>query len=53
MANARVLEQKQAIVDEIKDTVSKSSTIVLFDYRGLTDVESKELRRTLRESGSD
>ena len=25
----------------------------MFDYRGLTDNESKELRRTLRESGSD
>lgn len=53
MANVKILEQKQAVIDEIKDTVSNSSTIVLFDYRGLTDGESKELRRALRESGSD
>lgn len=53
MANAKILAQKQEVIDEIKETVSNASTIVLFDYRGLTDAESKELRRTLRESGSD
>ncbi len=53
MANVKILEQKQRVIDEIKDTVSNASTIVLFDYRGLTDSESKELRRALRESGSD
>ncbi len=53
MANAKILEQKQVVIDEIKDTVSNASTIVLFDYRGLTDAESKELRRALKETGSD
>ena len=53
MASAKILEQKQAVIDEIKQTVSDASTIVLFDYRGLTDSESKELRRSLREVGSD
>ena len=53
MASAKILAQKQEVVDEIKSTVSDASTIVLFDYRGLTDNESKELRRSLRESGSD
>ncbi len=53
MASAKILEQKQAIIDEIKSTVSDASTIVLFDYRGLTDSESKELRRSLRAVGSD
>lgn len=53
MANANILAGKQKIVDEIKSNVSDASTVVLFDYRGLTDNESKELRRSLRESGSD
>lgn len=53
MANAKILAQKAQVVDEIKATVSDASTIVLFDYRGLTDNESKELRRSLRETGSD
>ena len=53
MANAKILAGKQQIIDEIKQTTSDASTIVLFDYRGLTDNESKELRRALREVGSD
>ena len=53
MASAAILESKQLIIDEVKETVQKASTIVLFDYRGLTDNESKELRKALRETGSD
>ncbi len=53
MANAKILAVKEQIVEEIKATTKDASTIVLFDYRGLTDNESKELRRALRDSGSD
>ena len=38
---------------EIKDRTSNAKTIVLFDYRGMTDSETKELRVKLRESNSD
>lgn len=53
MASAKIIAKKQEVVEEIKSTVSDASTFVLFDYRGLTDNESKELRRTLRDTGSD
>ncbi len=53
MANAAILKQKQAVIDEIKDRVEKANTIVLFDYRGMSDSEAKELRVKLRESNSD
>ena len=53
MASAKILAQKKSVIDEIKSTVTDASTIVLFDYRGLTDNESKELRTSLRETGSD
>lgn len=53
MASAKILAAKQETIDEIKSCVENASTIVLFDYRGLTDGETKELRRALRESGSD
>ncbi len=53
MANAKILAGKEKVVEEIKTTTNDASTIVLFDYRGLTDNESKELRRALRETGSD
>ena len=52
MASEAILKQKQAVIDEIKDRVQKANTIVLFDYRGLTDAEIKELRRALRDAGA-
>lgn len=53
MANAKVLEAKQKIIDEIKEHVENSKSVVLFDYRGITDSEAKELRIKLRESNAD
>ena len=53
MASEAVLKQKQLVVDEVKERVQSANTVVLFDYRGLTDAESKELRNKLRESNSD
>ncbi len=53
MANATILAKKQEVIDEIKSKINDSNGVVLFDYRGLTDAEAKELRRTLRNSGSD
>ena len=53
MANAKILEAKQLVIDEIKERVENSKSIVLFDYRGITDSEAKELRIKLRESNSD
>ena len=53
MANVKILEAKQKVIDEIKTHVEESTSIVLFDYRGITDSEAKELRCKLRESNSD
>ena len=53
MANANILAKKQEVIDEIKSKINDSKGIVLFDYRGITDAEAKELRRSLRNSGSD
>ena len=53
MASEAILKQKQVVIDEIKGRVEAAKTIVLFDYRGITDSEAKELRVKLRESNSD
>ena len=53
MANASILAKKQEVIDDIKSRITDSKGIVLFDYRGLTDAEAKELRRSLRDSGAD
>ena len=52
MANQKILAKKQEVIDEIKDKATNSSSFVLFDYRGLTDAEIKELRRALRDAGA-
>ena len=53
MASEVILKQKQVVIDEIKDRTQSANTIVLFDYRGITDAEAKELRIKLKESNSD
>lgn len=53
MANQAILQKKQEIVGEIKNHAESSSSIVLFDYRGMTDAEAKELRIKLREVNAD
>ena len=53
MASEAILKQKQVVINEIKERVEAAKTIVLFDYRGITDSEAKELRCKLRESNSD
>ena len=53
MANSKILEKKQEVINEIVDKVKNNASIVLFDYQGITDAEIKELRIKLRESGSD
>ena len=53
MANAKILEKKSLVVDEIKGKFENAKSVVVFDPRGLNVAEVTELRRALRESGSD
>ena len=53
MANAKILEQKSLVVDEIKGKFENAKSVVVFDPRGLNVAEVTELRKALRESGSD
>jgi len=53
MANIKILEKKQNIIDEISNKVKESASVVFFEYQGLTVTETNELRRKLRENGSD
>ena len=53
MANQRIIEKKQEIVNEISSKVQDATSVVVFDYKGLTVSETNELRRELRNSGSD
>lgn len=52
MANQAIIAKKEEVVNEITERVKNANSIVLFDYRGLTDAEIVELRRKLREENS-
>jgi len=43
--------EKVAVVEEIKEKLSKAQGVILADYRGLTVLQATELRRKLREAG--
>ena len=53
MANQRILDQKQEVIDEVSDKVKNSNCFVAFTYNNLTVSDTNELRRKLRESGSE
>ncbi len=52
MASAKILEQKQNVINEIQSNVKNSTSVVFFDYRGLTVEEVTDLRRKLKEAGA-
>lgn len=53
MANQKIIAKKAETVEEIVNKVKESTTTVLFEYQGLTVTETMNLRRQLRETGSD
>ena len=53
MANPKILEKKQVIIDEIANNVKESSSFIFLENTGLTVAETMELRRKLRESNSE
>jgi len=47
------IEKKQVVINEIKEKLDKSLSLVIVDARGLTVIQDTELRRKLREAGVD
>jgi len=44
------IEQKQTVIDAIKEQMNGASSIIVVDYRGLTVEQDTELRKNLREA---
>ena len=53
MANVKILEKKQGIIDEVASKIENSNCFVAFNYHGLSVADTNELRRILKESGSE
>lgn len=47
------IEQKQVVVNEIKEKLDRAASVVIVDARGLTVEQDTELRKQLREAGVD
>ena len=47
------IEQKQLVINVLKEKIEKASSMVLVDARGLTVAEDTELRKGLREKNVD
>jgi len=53
LANQKILDQKQGIIDEIADKTKNASSVILFEYQGLTVEDTNNLRRLLKENSSE
>ena len=51
MPNAKVLSEKQAIVDALAERIQNAAAGVLVDYKGITVAEDTALRTELRKDG--
>ncbi|MCL1632378.1 50S ribosomal protein L10 [Sporolactobacillus sp. CPB3-1] len=53
MSNAKILEGKKKVVDEIAAKLKESVATIVVNYRGLSVAEVTELRKQLREANVD
>ena len=53
MPNAKVLSEKQAVVEELIERLQAATAGVLVDYKGISVLQDTLLRRELRKSGID
>ena len=53
MPNAKVLAEKQAVVERLTDKIKKSAAGIIVDYRGINVAEDTALRKECRENQVD
>ena len=53
MANQKILDKKQEIINEIADKTKNANSAIFFEYQGLTAMETNALRRLLKENDSE
>ena len=53
MANQKVIDTKQQLVNEVAERMSNSKSVVIAEYQGLTVEKTQDLRSKLREAGCE
>ena len=51
MPNAKVLENKKAVVEALSGKIKEATSVVFVDYKGITVAQDTELRKQFREAG--
>ena len=51
MPNAKVLENKKAVVESLSGKIQEATSVVFVDYKGITVAQDNELRKQFREAG--
>ena len=51
MPNAKVLESKKAVVENLTGKIQEATSVVFVDYKGITVAQDTELRKQFREAG--
>lgn len=51
--SAEHLQQKQAVIDEIKEKLSRAQSAVVIDYMGISVAQADSMRKKLREANVD
>ena len=50
MPNAKVLESKKAVVEQLTGKIQEATSVVFVDYKGITVAQDNELRKQFREA---
>ena len=50
MPNAKVLESKKAVVENLTGKIKEATSVVFVDYKGITVAQDNELRKQFREA---
>lgn len=53
MANQKIIEKKQQVVEEIINNIQNSKSVIFFEYNGLSVLDMTELRKKLRSNNAD
>lgn len=53
MANQKFIDSKQLLVNEVAERMSKSKSVVIAEYQGLTVEKTQALRKILRDAGCE
>ena len=51
--NQKIIAAKEAMVNEVTESIKNSQSTTIVEYRGLTVAQLTELRRELRKEGAE